>query len=365
VLVVKSALAAAVAWYLAAGPLAAEAPAFAPFSAVLTMQVTVYQSLVQVLRYVGAVCLGVALQGALGFALGPGVATFALVALAALAIGQWRRLGAQRTQVATAAFFAFSLYVTAGGDAERLAQLGQIILLVLTGCGVGVVINVVLLPPMRYRSAEYGVRTLADALCALIDDIRPALHDGDLDPERTADWRRRASRLRRVSDQARAALDTARESLYLNPGRLLSRRTRQATFRGYEELIEALQRVTYQVGSLARCLDQNAGDAGRADDRAFLREYAGLLDRLSRVTDVLAALDEDRLPRQAADLAAATEDAERARAHLAESAGHDGVPLGDPTRPYGVLLVEATRLTEEFRHTSEVLNAEVSAQPAH
>lgn len=57
--------------------------------------------------------------------LGPNVGTFALVALIALAIGRWRRLRGQGPQVATAAFFAFSMYVSASGTGERLAQLAR------------------------------------------------------------------------------------------------------------------------------------------------------------------------------------------------------------------------------------------------
>lgn len=361
-LVLKSALAATVAWFVANNLIAADSPAFAPFSAVVIMQVTVYQSLLQSLRYVAAVCVGVALQGGLGLAFRPGVVTFALVALAALVISQWRRLGAQRTQVATAAFFAFSMYVSGSGTAERLTQLGQIVLLVLIGCGIGVVVNVVVLPPLRYRGAEHGVRALASALRSLIDDIGQAVRDGDLDEEHTAEWRSRAARLRPINDQARASLETARESLYLNPRLLLARRGRRTSFTGYEELLEALQRITYQVGSLTRCLDQNATEI--ADGGGFLREYAGLLGHLSRVAGVLAELDEDRLSGQAGELCAATEEAERARARLADAGAHDDVPLDDPTRPYGLLLIEATRLTEEFRHTSEALSAEVSPRSA-
>lgn len=65
-LIGKSTLAATIAWVISYQLLNAQSPAFAPFSAVLIMQVTVYQSLVQSLRYVGAVVAGVAGQSAPG-----------------------------------------------------------------------------------------------------------------------------------------------------------------------------------------------------------------------------------------------------------------------------------------------------------
>ncbi|WP_235445370.1 aromatic acid exporter family protein [Streptomyces sioyaensis] len=70
-LIAKSTLAATIAWVISYEFLHAKSPAFAPFSAVLIMQVTVYQSMVQALRYVSAVTAGVAVQGVLGFLAGP------------------------------------------------------------------------------------------------------------------------------------------------------------------------------------------------------------------------------------------------------------------------------------------------------
>ncbi|MET7802601.1 aromatic acid exporter family protein, partial [Streptomyces decoyicus] len=109
-LIGKGTVAATLAWVLAHNVLHAQSPAFAPFSAVLIMQVTVYQSLLQSTRYVGAVAAGMTVQAALGFLGGPDLLTFALVALAALTIGRWPALGSQGSEVPIAAFFAFSTY---------------------------------------------------------------------------------------------------------------------------------------------------------------------------------------------------------------------------------------------------------------
>ncbi|MET7760852.1 hypothetical protein [Streptomyces sp. NPDC005336] len=40
---------------------------------------------------------------------------------------------------------------------------------------------------------------------------------------------------------------------------------------------------------------------------------------------------------------------------------HNAARLADPTRPYGVLVVEATRLTEEFRNTCDILRTTADA----
>ena len=66
-------------------------------------------------------------------------------------------------------------------------------------------------------------------------------------------------------------------------------------------------------------------------------------------------LDEDHLADQAEELCQLADRAQHYRRQVSEQAESDGLPLADPTRPYGVLVVEATRLMEEFQHTSDVL----------
>ncbi|MFI9029502.1 aromatic acid exporter family protein [Streptomyces sp. NPDC053560] len=361
-LIGKSTLAATVAWVISYNLLNAQSPAFAPFSAVLIMQVTVYQSVVQSLRYVGAVTAGVAIQAALGFLAGPDVLTFALVAAVALIIGRWPALGAQRSQVATAAFFAFSTYSAATSNTEKLTQLGQIILLVLIGCGVGVLVNLAVFPPMRYRSAEYGIRTLAHALCDLVSDVFPALRDGDLDRERTEQWRSRAARAEGLITQARSGLRTAQESQYYNPRRLLRRYRNPSSFEGYASVMEALERTLYQMASLTRSLDRWREDregTQHAEGSGFRTCYARFLESISAIASVLAGLEEESLADQSSELCRLADEAQRCREQVAEEAERQGLPLTDPERPYGVLVVEATRLMEEFQHTCDVIQHQV------
>ncbi|MFC3520703.1 aromatic acid exporter family protein [Streptomonospora nanhaiensis] len=362
-MIAKSTLAATIAWTIAYYGMRAQAPAFAPFSAVLMMQVTVYQSVAQSLRYLGAVSLGVVLQGVFGFLAGPDVLTFALVTVGALVIGRWPRLGSQGSQVATAAFFAFSMYITATTTVDRLAQLGQIVLLVCVGCGVGVPVNLLVLPPMRFRSAEYGVRALAHSMCDLISDMHPPLREGSLDEERTAQWRRRANNLGRQVDQARTAVRTAEESVYYNPRRLLRRNRGRLTFTGYAEVVDALDRVSYQLASVARTLDESAGRTQAGPDRdAFLGHYADFLASAAEVTRDLSEVADERLAEQTDDLCAKVAQAEEYAQGLADHASRNALPLTDRSSPYATLLVEATRLQEEFQYTCDVLRRTVGRE---
>jgi uncharacterized membrane protein YgaE (UPF0421/DUF939 family) len=363
--VAKSTVAACVAWFLAQRVMHAQSPAFAPFSAVLMMQITVYQSVLQALRYVAAVAAGVALQGLFGFLAGPDLLTFALVAAGALLIGRWRPLGSQGSQVATAAFFAFSTYLSAVSTAERFSGLGQIVVLVLLGCGVGVLVNLVLFPPLRYRGTEYGVRTLAHGLCDLISDICAALREEQLGEERTRQWRHRGTDLNSTVAQARSMADTAWESLYYNPRRLLGRSRRSTDFTGYRAVLDALERVSYQVASMTRSLDEWHDDAAEDQERArwgaFLRAYGDFLASIATITHLLGQLDEDRLRLQARELCQAGEAAQTCRDGLAEHADVEALPVSDLARPYGILLVEASRLMEEVQYTCDTLQHSIDA----
>ncbi|KUF16376.1 FUSC family protein [Streptomyces silvensis] len=356
-LVTKSTLAATLAWIVSYYGLDAQSPAFAPFSAVMIMYVTVYQSVTQSLRYVGAVAAGVAVQAALGFLAGPDLLTFVLVAVIALSIGRSRVLGVQGPQVATAAFFAFSTYSSATDNMTRLSQLGQIVLLVLIGCAIGTAVNVTVAPPLRYRSAEHSVRILARALYDLTADIHPALRKGAPDSDTTARWRERANQTDGLIAQARAGLHTAKESIHYNPRRLLRRHRGHLTFQGYETVLNALERTLSQLASLTRSLDQWKQEENDYAYRSFLVRYAAFLEAISEVAYALSTLDEQELSRQTQNLDGLVRDAQTRRREVAEEAEAKTLPLADPARPYGALVIEATRLMEEVQYTNDTLQS--------
>lgn len=349
----KSTLAATLAWVVAYDVLDSRSPAFAPFSAVLIMQVTVYRSVTQSLRYVGAVVVGVLVQAALGFLAGPDLLTFVVVALIALAIGRWPVLGVQGPQVATAAFFAFSTYASSSGDSQRIWRLGEIVVLVLIGCVIGTAVNVLVAPPLRYRSAEYGIHSLAHTLHDLLADMYPVLAEGVPHQDVTRGWQDRAARTGAMIGQARSGLQTAKESALFNPRRLMRRYRGHPGFQGYEAVLGALERTLYQVAALTRGLDRS-----REKDEAvrpFLQRYAAFLKSAGAVAEVLTTLDETTLPQQAERLERLTDEAEARRDEVIGETERLSLSLSDPASPYGILVTEATRLTEEFRYTSEVL----------
>lgn len=359
--VLKGALAASVSWYIAQEVIGAQMPAFAPFTAVLMMQITVYRSAVQSLRYIGAVLLGIVVQAFLAFTAGPDVLTFALIALITLAIGHLRFLGAQGPQVPTAAFFAFSTFLTAEGFSGRLEQLGQIVVLVAVGCVVGTLVNLVVFPPMRHRSVDWSFSALAHSLCDLLGDLSRDLADGEIDESSTSSWRQRANAMESSVEQVRVSVRTARESLVINPARYLRKHRGHAAFEGYGQLVESLGRTSSLVASLSRALQLWANRDEQPPHDEFFARYGELIGALAEVTRSLSQLDEDSFGGRTEVLRRAT-----ARAQERLDALTDPPPQGDPppfddlTQPYSILLIEGRRLVDEMQYCAEVVERYVS-----
>ncbi|MEU8956565.1 aromatic acid exporter family protein [Streptomyces sp. NPDC048518] len=351
----KSVLAATLAWWIAQDLLHAKSPAFAPFSAVLTMNVTIQRSVWQTLRYIAAVVLGVAVQAAIGFTAGPDLFAFVVVAAIALALGQWSALGEQRSQIGTAAFFAFSTYAAATTNDDRALQLGQIILLVGIGCGIGLIVNLTLAPPLRYRSAEQGLHILAAEMESLLDDMADGLGSGDIDAERAEQWRAAGERAQFAVGQARAGLDAAENSLPFNPRRLLPKHRGYLTFSRYRQSLEALERAVYQLASLTRSLSRWQDTEDTYSYAPVLEAYAHFAGTLRDIAHVVAELDSDTLAEQADEMCGLANTAQEALQKVLAAARDQDLPLANASRPYGVLVVEATRLMEEFQNTCDVL----------
>ncbi|MFI1279833.1 aromatic acid exporter family protein [Streptomyces sp. NPDC020858] len=104
----KTVVAAMGAWTLARYLLSPAVATFAPFTAMVALQATLYRSLRDCAQYALAMSVGATLAATLAATAGIHGWTFGLLTLAALWLGRVRRLGQQGTQVAIVGFFAFS-----------------------------------------------------------------------------------------------------------------------------------------------------------------------------------------------------------------------------------------------------------------
>jgi uncharacterized membrane protein YccC len=266
-LAVKCAIAAVVAWALAKYAAGEPDPYFAPLAALLGVYPTVARSLRESRQYVGGFVLGAALAVPTGVLLGPNVAGIAVVVLLGVLIASWRRLGDQGAQVTFTALFALLL-----GDHQPLHYVTHRASEVAIGVATGLVINVVVFPPLQLRPAAHAIRQWGNTLASALEGLGDTMTDRGRVRRL---WPQHDKQLSRSAEQARGAMRHARESLRWNPRALASRGVPEAD----GAILDLLEMLTARTRAVARSmLDVVAEDLIPA---SFGEEYARLLRLLA------------------------------------------------------------------------------------
>jgi uncharacterized membrane protein YccC len=272
----KTVVAAVIAWLVAVKAFGLAQPFLAPWAAMLVVHPTVYRTLKRGLQQAGAAVLGVLLAFAAGTTLGVNAAALAVVLTLALAAGLTRPLRAEST---TAAATALVVLLTGYSDDAglvftRLLDTG-------IGIAVGLLVNLLVWPPLRDRSAARRVDLLDDELGELICEMARTLREGDLG---TDAWVQRTRELDGDLDRAWGDLQLARESGRLNPRRRAHRRVRASEELG--PLLGRLEQAVAETRSMARTVER-AGEPSGWDPRF----RAAWLDLLARAGAALERAD--------------------------------------------------------------------------
>lgn len=312
ILAAKAAAAASVAWLLAPYvPYAdAEYSYYAPLGVLVSMYPTVAGSAragAQSLAGLGiGIALGLGMLGLVYIGL-PAVIAVALVIGAGILISGIRTLGVGGDWVAIAALFVLLL---GGPDADEFSL--SYLLTMAFGVLVGVLTNILIVPPLYLRRASERLTALRDAVCADLRDVADALDRGRIDPDWLSDaGTRLASTLDDVADEVRIAEESSRA----NP----RSRRRGADRRLNERRMAALERSTRAVAELADLLSR--GSAGRLFADAPTRRALASAVRASAALVEAPAAD----PRAQQRLDSATGALDDALAQL----GRGGAPPDD------------------------------------
>jgi uncharacterized membrane protein YgaE (UPF0421/DUF939 family) len=179
-LAVRTAVAAAIAWYFA--PFVPLAEAEYSYYAPLGVLVSMYPTLARSARSGAQTLLGLALGIALGIGgialtwLGaPGIVALALVVGVGVWLGGIESLDAGRDWIAMAGLFVLLL----GGPTPEDFSLSYLVTMAF-GVAVGLVMNLVLFPPLYLREAADRLSTLRDAAARHLHDIADAVEAGEL-----------------------------------------------------------------------------------------------------------------------------------------------------------------------------------------
>ncbi|WP_435972435.1 FUSC family protein [Streptomyces sp. Qhu_M48] len=345
--------------YVVALQLSAEAaPLTAPLTALLVVQVTLYSTLKTSLRRVTSVVVGVLIAIAFSALVGLTWWSLALVILASLVVGRFVRVEEFIPEVAISAMLVLGVTQVANTAWDRVLE-------TLIGAVVGLVFNVVLVPPVWVDTAGDSIVDLARRMRRLLVDIGDELADQDGHPEPAPmsgtgaappPVERAAARLHeaRLLDNdvadVDAALRQAEDSLRMNPRvkeGLLHRIVLRTGLDTLEICAVVLRVLTRTLTDLARDRDGAA---------LFREETAGALQETVRhLADVLVSFavlvtshtstGSERAEGHLADELRAARSARDRAAGLLRS---DAEAHPDHWQLYGALLAEIDRVLDEL-----------------
>ena len=246
----KAALAGVVAWVVAVQVLGLEQPFLAPWAAVLVVHATVYRTVSRGGQQIAATFVGVVLAWGCGRLFDSGALGMGTMLVVAFLLGRHRWLRDESTTIATT-----GIVVLATNAAFQTDLLASRLLDTAVGVVVGLLVNLLVWPPLRDRAAWARVDELPGELAVVLSEMGTGLGP-DLEPEDTRPW---VARLREVDvhiDEAWGLLSQARESGRMNP-----RRTQPAGLEDLRRTLQLLEQVVADMLSMARTLAASAEHA--------------------------------------------------------------------------------------------------------
>jgi uncharacterized membrane protein YgaE (UPF0421/DUF939 family) len=266
--VVKTVVAAVVAWVLAAQVFDIPQAFLAPWAALLTVHATVYRTFRRGAQQIGATVLGVIVAFALGSLIGLNALSLGLTILIALVAGSIRGLRAESTTAAATALVVLTTGATEQASTllERLGDTG-------IGIAVGLLVNLLVWPPLRDRSAAAHVDAIDDQLGELLCEMAAGLRAQPEAPG-TEDWIERAGELEGDVDRAWGVVRQARESGRLNPRRVARDRMRRTE--DFGDILDRLEQAIAEIRSMARTIHLGAAQDW---DPQFRDAWLDLLER--------------------------------------------------------------------------------------
>ncbi len=269
---VKTVLAAVVAWVLAASVLDLPQPFLAPWSALLVVHATVYRTFSKGSQQVAATVVAVVLASAVGETVGLSTAAVALLLVLALLLGAVPWLGAEATTIATTGL----VVLTTGFDSD--VMLISRLLDTAIGVVVGLAVNALVWPPLRRHTAAEALDRIDDGIGQLLVDMADGLaSSGSVD--HAGEWVERTRDIDEDLDHAWALVRQAQESARMNPRRS-ARQMRNP--RQWHGLLRRLEQAVAETRSLARTLGAQAHH-GALDER-FAARWVAMLGEAGRST---------------------------------------------------------------------------------
>ncbi|MFE5561180.1 aromatic acid exporter family protein [Streptomyces sp. NPDC056544] len=340
----KSVVAAMAAWVIARYLLPPTVSTFAPFTALVALQATVYRSVRDCVQYLLAMAAGAALAASLAAAAGIHGWTFGLLTLIALCLGRIERFGEQGTQVAIIGFFAFS------SGQGRIDYVGHLAASVTVGALCGLSAHLVLAPARHVHHRQQAVADLYTTMSRRLDDLAEILEGNAAGTQHIRHWRRDWRNLATECERIHHTIDTEIENSRLHPRRTIN--SADTALPRARDAVAVAERTMDHLRSLTRTVDyaldsaevQNLPLTFRTASSSLLRKVAAALQEIGQTS----LTDSGHL----ADLIdEATEELDRVEQQ--ERAAAEAAPAVHTLQ--GTLLTDIGRLLAELRSGHQAL----------
>lgn len=257
--VVKTAISASLAWLVCLAVLPGDLPIFGAIAALLVVQPSINQSFSKALERTVGVVVGVVLAYLAGAYFGVTSWLILGTILVALLVGWAFRLSQSTTaQIPISALLVLTIGAqTPGYAVERVIE-------TILGAAIAVVVNVIIVPPVRLKPAQDAIALLGAEVANSLDDLARLLRQPSTPQQRTSALIT-ARLLRPMEQKAVAAVTTATESLRFNPRRSAHR----GSLSHERELLEMLHVLVLRVPGMIRALDDRYDETIPAEPTAL------------------------------------------------------------------------------------------------
>lgn len=331
--IVKTALAAALSWFVATNLLQTDYPYFAAIAAILTVQVTVADSVDKASQRIIGIVGGVLLSMLLGHWFKIGSVSIFLVILLGMGISKALRMNPQIiSQVAVSSFL-----VLAFGQSKEGYAFARIIETML-GSAIAVLINALIVPQNAIPDVENAISTGSRLAATTLRSLNTLMEN---DGSRRKTGRSEVDALIRETEKCQQTLKLAEQSLKYNPF-LTHKRTHLSRL---AVSVSKLEHITVQIRGIRRSL----ADLQLTD--AFKLEYTNV-QQLKRAivatADCIAAYGEtvsDASPAKLGTLLAQVQEARTEQARCLVDFKNAASP--EVLRDIGSVLTDLSRIVKE------------------
>ncbi|MGY1702382.1 FUSC family protein [Geodermatophilus sp. SYSU D00766] len=238
----KTVLAAVLAFQLATWLDTSSSPVLAPLTALLVVQLTMYETLTTGWERIASVTAGVLIAALFASVVGLTWWSLGLVVALSLVVGRLLRLGPNLLEVPISAMLVLAV---GGAESAALDRVTE----TLVGAAVGVLVNLVIAPPLYVQPAGEAIAELAERMAELCEDLAASLR-GPWSRFLTDELLARARGVGTEVARADRRLARTEESARLNPR---GRAAREAQPR-LRNTLTALERVHVSLRTVARVL---------------------------------------------------------------------------------------------------------------